>query len=494
MDYMPFELGDIVDQKYLILELLGEGGFGSTYLTESVLTKQRFVVKISHLQYGVAHGPRLGSLEREAELVATLDHPQIARVLDFGAMRDGRVYIVYPYHPGTTLDRVLAEQGRLPPSLALPIMLCVARAVEYLHRHKIVHRDLKPSNILLTESPDGAYSNAILIDLGGAARLVRDTGLTMTGEMYGSLAYSAPEQFRAEGHYLASDVYSFGVVLYEILTGERLFPGQTVFDVHLAKSRSILPEHSDWGMIEPIWRLVQECTRLNPGERPPIELVLTVLRDLELGVGRSKGAKDPVAGLNPASQQVSSRPRNESSSKRLPRTWARGAIGATIGSSAALLLVLSSVDFFSHSSIIWMWSGFALAVGGVGVRWAAKSLAARNRDLGGARLAELMTKSSSRDSLTQSVALELEELVSTCRKFDERIIARTIASMFSEYETAKASGDRQAALMNAISLMDRLMVRLSPWYVRYEKPIAVVATLTGIVGGIIAAAKALSEM
>jgi serine/threonine protein kinase/Flp pilus assembly protein TadD len=202
-----------------LIELLGRGGMGEVWLAERAdgQYRQRAAVKLLHPGADLVELRRRFLMERQ--ILATLNHPNIAQLLDGGIAADGRPYLVMEYIDGLRIDRY-CDRGNLPIRDRLRLVATVARAVHRAHRSLIVHRDLKPSNILVTG--DGVpklldFGIAKLLD--GSALGLGAVAQTESGPM--TPEYASPEQIRNEPITTATDIYSLGVVLYELLSGRR---------------------------------------------------------------------------------------------------------------------------------------------------------------------------------------------------------------------------------------------------------------------------------
>jgi WD40 repeat protein/serine/threonine protein kinase len=204
---------------YRVLALLGHGGMGSVWLAERAdgLFTRQVALKLIH--------PTLKSqvmserFAREREILASLNHPNIARLLDAGFADDGQSYLALEYVAGTPLTKYCDER-RLSIHERLALFRQVLSAVQYAHAHLVIHRDLKPANILVTE--EGQIQ---LLDFGIAKLLsegeAKETELTQLGGRAMTPDYAAPEQIAGAPITTAADVYALGVMLYELLTGER---------------------------------------------------------------------------------------------------------------------------------------------------------------------------------------------------------------------------------------------------------------------------------
>jgi len=212
---------------YRNLRELGQGGMGTVYFAVRDDEAYRKDVAIKVVKIGMDTEAIVRAFRTERQILATLDHANIARLLDGGTTDDGRPYFVMDYVEGLPLDEY-CDTHRLPIPARLEVFMIVCAAVHYAHLHGVIHRDLKPANILVT--PSGAPK---LLDFGIAKVLNPDVSSLTTGSMSTARpltpAYASPEQIRGEQITPASDVYSLGVMLYELLTGHRPYrlQGQT---------------------------------------------------------------------------------------------------------------------------------------------------------------------------------------------------------------------------------------------------------------------------
>ncbi|MFN7927796.1 MAG: protein kinase [Blastocatellia bacterium] len=201
---------------YQLLRELAQGGMGSVWLAQRADEQYHQQVAIKLLKTGTNNPDIAGRLRHERQILADLNHPNIARLLDGGMTESGQPYLVMEYIEGVPMD-VYCQQQQLALRARLQLFRQVCAAVGYAHQHLIIHRDLKPANILVTS--DGIPK---LLDFG-IAKLLQpgrsESYQTQTGQTPMTPAYASPEQVRSETLTTTSDVYSLGVVLYELLTG-----------------------------------------------------------------------------------------------------------------------------------------------------------------------------------------------------------------------------------------------------------------------------------
>jgi non-specific serine/threonine protein kinase/serine/threonine-protein kinase len=214
-----------------VLREIGRGGMGTVYLAcrDDGLFDQKVAVKLIHLG-GRSHA-LVQRFNIERRILASLDHPHIARILDGGTLISGDPYLVMEYVEGESLDAwCRRRQSSIHEKLRLFLQVC--DAVRYAHRNLIVHRDLKPANIVVNL---GGVPK--LLDFGVAKLL--DAGSTdnaVTTDLLMTPAYASPEQVRGDPAMVASDIYSLGVILFELLSGQRPYSVRTISPVALART------------------------------------------------------------------------------------------------------------------------------------------------------------------------------------------------------------------------------------------------------------------
>jgi eukaryotic-like serine/threonine-protein kinase len=231
---MPIASGTKIG-PYEIIEKVGAGGMGEVYRARDPRLKREVALKV--LPQDFASDPeRMARFEREAQLLASLNHPNIASI--YGLEESGRIQaFVMELVQGTTLGERIA-MGPIPPREALAIGHQIAEALEYAHERGVVHRDLKPFNVKL-----GLEDSVKVLDFGLAKALADDSALsdsstsptitaiaTREGMILGTAPYMSPEQARARAADRRADIWAFGCVLFEMLTGKLAFPGETTSD------------------------------------------------------------------------------------------------------------------------------------------------------------------------------------------------------------------------------------------------------------------------
>jgi eukaryotic-like serine/threonine-protein kinase len=239
-------IGTLLGARYRLDAQIGRGGMSTVYRAFDTVLERPVAIKLMHSEIA-SDSDHLERFRREARAVAQLSHPHIVTVIDAGEeiSRDGHdgvegsmgaPYIVLEYVPGETLKDIIRRDGALDISVALAYAIEIARALSAAHERMIVHRDVKPQNVLI-----GVEGGAKITDFG-IARSLTEEGLTMAGRVLGTTDYVSPEQALGQPVTVQSDLYSLGIVLYEMLTGEVPFHGETPVAVAMRHVREEVPD------------------------------------------------------------------------------------------------------------------------------------------------------------------------------------------------------------------------------------------------------------
>lgn len=288
-------VNQIIDGRYRILKLLGEGGMGVVYLGENLRLGRKVAVKLLHSEW-LDDITTVKRFFREAKVAAGLRHTNIINVLDVGESQMNEPYIVLEYLEGETLSELLKRTGPLDLETTLNIIEPVLEALHVTHKKGIVHRDLKPDNIFLS-CPSKNDVVVKLIDFGISKNLeTQDSNmLTLQGTMLGTPMYMSPEQIyndRNLDH--RSDLYSLGVIFYRMLTNTLPFRAQSHTElITRILNDSPLPPCEAYPAFpmeaEPI---ISKLLRKNPQER--FSRAKSVLAALKLLRKRAKGSNSAV--------------------------------------------------------------------------------------------------------------------------------------------------------------------------------------------------------
>lgn len=219
--------GRLVKDRYLLLEVLGEGGMAVVYNAYDTRMEMNVALKMI-LPERQTSAPFMERFQVEALSLAQLVHPNIVRVLDYGE-DNGVPFLVMEFIPGGTLKDLTGRP--LPYAQAAAILAPVARGLEYIHRRRLVHRDVKPSNILLTETDSPKLSDFGVVQL--IEEESSDDQITAASVGVGTPDYMSPEQVMNQTTDFRSDIYSLGVVLFELITGQKPFNGETAISIAL---------------------------------------------------------------------------------------------------------------------------------------------------------------------------------------------------------------------------------------------------------------------
>jgi serine/threonine-protein kinase len=259
-------VGQTIGGRYVIEEILGEGGMATVYRARHKLVDKPCAVKI--MNPGLSRDPVVRErFRREAKSAQKLAHPNIIEIFDQGDTDDGTAYLVMELLVGEALAQTIAR-GALPVERALPITVQIARALARAHDFDVIHRDLKPENIFICKRDDGT-DLVKLLDFG-IARSLQDARLTGAGEVFGTPQYMAPERITSIDAAAPSDLYAVGVIFFEMLTGQLPFVANdipTLFLKHLKEPpprlRALAPAAS-----ASLEKLVTSLMAKDPNGRP----------------------------------------------------------------------------------------------------------------------------------------------------------------------------------------------------------------------------------
>ena len=300
-------IGNVFDGRYRIERKLGTGGMADVYLAEDQELGRRVAIKILNDRHA-ADDQFVERFRREAKNAAGLSHPNIVSVYDRGTA-EGTYYIAMEYLDGRSLKELIVSRGPAPVKTAVEYGRQILAAVGFAHRHGIVHRDIKPHNVLVAGDEGRLKVTDFGIARSGASQM------TEVGSIIGTAQYLSPEQARGSQVDQTSDLYSVGVVLYELLTGQVPFTGETPLEIAM-KHLSEVP-------------------------KPPSELRPEVPHDLDLVVLRAL-AKDPSERYQSA----------EKMDADLERVLAGMPVGSETAEAATAVLSGSGVIAAAPTSVI----------------------------------------------------------------------------------------------------------------------------------------------
>jgi len=260
----------LLDKRYRIIRLLGEGGMGSVHLAEHVGLKKRVAVKFLHLELA-GQDEVVKRFDQEARVAASIRHKNIIEVYDVGLSTGGDPFLVMEYLEGESLRSLMERTGPMDLGAACAVMEPALLALAAANRQGIIHRDLKPDNIFLVHQPDEPPVVKI-IDFG-LSKITTDSpdlSCTQTGSIMGTPAYMSPEQGRgASGIDHRTDLYSIGTILFEMLTGELPYTGKnfTEFFAKVLTEEPRSPQEVYAAFPVEAEPILRKALRKNPDER-----------------------------------------------------------------------------------------------------------------------------------------------------------------------------------------------------------------------------------
>lgn len=255
------EINEIIDNRYKIVKELGEGGMAIVYKAIDQISDKEVTIKI--IKDETMRNPiNLTRFEREARATASLNHPNIVKVITLGTFK-GRPYMVNEFIKGKTLRDILNIRGKFSFLEALDIMYQLCSAVLFAHQHNVIHRDIKPQNIYMVS--DGS------IKLGdfGIATFLNSSHVTRSEVVVGSVHYLAPELSQGKMASPQSDIYSLGVTLFELITGRVPFDDDSAVTVALKHIKENFPSPKKYNSKTPVCieKIIFKAVAKNPTDR-----------------------------------------------------------------------------------------------------------------------------------------------------------------------------------------------------------------------------------
>jgi len=281
-----FKPGDIVDERYRVIRLIGHGGMGDVYEVEDQTLGGRVALKTVRIDLSSEDDVEaMERFKREVHLARKVSHPNVCRIFDIGyhirtpqGDPDGETeriaFLTMEWLHGQTLADLLHQSGPVRPETALPLVSQLAAGLAAAHDAGIVHRDLKSNNVIVMSPAEAGRETRVVITDFGLARsltLADPTGarLTTSGFVVGTAAYMAPEQVQGRQVTPAADIYALGVVLYEMMTGHLPFEGDSPLSTAVKRlNESPPPPHTHNPEIPPLWEgVILRCLDRDPANR-----------------------------------------------------------------------------------------------------------------------------------------------------------------------------------------------------------------------------------
>ena len=273
VDLSPW-IGRVIDDRYRIVEVLGEGGMGAVFVAEHLKLRKQVAFKTIRAEFA-ANSEAEARFAREATATAQIDHPHVASAIDFGHLPEGGAYLVIQLVRGESLGTRL-QRGRLAVAELCELGAQIADALAAAHAAGIVHRDLKPDNVLLERRDDGPMHARVLdfgiarVSDGSAAVVDANQPITRAGAVIGTPGYMAPEQAVGGAVDHRVDLYALGVILWEAASGRRLWQAETLTELFMAQIGGPPPSLREAvaGLPDELVALVDQLLARSPGERP----------------------------------------------------------------------------------------------------------------------------------------------------------------------------------------------------------------------------------
>lgn len=280
-------IGHNLGGRYEILTRIGGGGMALVYKAHDVLLNRNVAVKVLRQQF-VHDEEFIRRFRREAQSAAALSHPNVVSIYDVGQEEDTH-YIVMEYIEGSNLNEIIVERAPLQADESVRIAIQICDALGHAHQNHIIHRDIKPHNILI-----GKNGRVKVTDFG-IARAVTSSTITQTGSVLGSVHYFSPEHAKGVSTGEKSDLYSLGIVLYQMLTGNLPFLGESPISVALKHLQETFeePRVVNPHIPQSVENVILRAMRKNPGER--YHSAQEMLNDLETCLAPNRRNEEKVS-------------------------------------------------------------------------------------------------------------------------------------------------------------------------------------------------------
>lgn len=269
-------IGTTLSGLYDIVSVLGRGGTSVVYKARHQLMDRQVAIKMLLWSGDALHDEKkIRRFQQEARTTSRLNHPNIATLYDFGVSPQGQPFLVMEYLEGQSLEDLITEQGKLAPERAVKLFSQICDALEHAHHKGVIHRDMKPSNVIVANDGSGEEFVKIL-DFGIAEIMHSSMGETLklatTQQVFGSPIYMSPEQCLNKNFDSRSDIYSLGVSLFQALTGDVPFVGETIVEMIHKHCHEAPPKMKEVGSETPVPEaleaVVARCLEKVPADRP----------------------------------------------------------------------------------------------------------------------------------------------------------------------------------------------------------------------------------
>lgn len=270
-----------IDDRYEVLEKIGEGGMGTVYKVKDRVLEKVFAVKIVKSDL-LKDNTAMKRFEQEAQGAIALTHPNLVSVYGHKMTRSGQPFLLMDYHEGCSLSDLLNERSKLLPDQAVELFVQLSDALVHAHAKGIIHRDLKPSNVIIEENEMGKIEPRI-VDFGISKILnsnITTMGFTKEQQIFGSPHYMSPEMCRGDKLDARSDIYSLGCVMFEVLEGKPPYRMENPFQTLMQHVSGEKPKFSQPSAVpQPLQGIVLKCLEKDPADR--YQSMEQLRRDLE---------------------------------------------------------------------------------------------------------------------------------------------------------------------------------------------------------------------